>query len=123
MFEVIINKPFVAAHRLKLYDGSFEPLHGHNWKTEIRIRGEQLDSIEILIDFLDVKKEAEAVYEKIHYTYLNENQLFSGKNPSAEQVARYLFTEIAKRMNRAGIKVNRVTVWETDDCAASFFEE
>jgi len=122
MFEVIITKPFVAAHNLRLYDGSMEPLHGHNWKTEIRLVGEKLDGIEVLIDFLDVKKTAESVYKKIDYTYLNENALFKKINPSAEQVAKFIFGEMSKQLNRAGVRVARVTVWETDDCAASYYE-
>lgn len=120
MYEVIITAPFVAAHRLKLYDGSLEPLHGHNWKVEIRLRGGDLDQIEVLIDFLEVKAKLKEMLEQIDYSFLNENPQFSGKNPSAEQVARWLFDKMAQHVQHPVAKVSKVTVWETEDCAASY---
>jgi len=122
MYEVIISAPFVAAHRLKLYDGELEPLHGHNWKTEVRVQGEKLDQIEVLIDFLDVKALVQKTLKEIDYTFLNENQRFAGRNPSAEVVAYWLFQELKKAIQHSVAKIAKVTVWETDDCAASYAE-
>ena len=122
MYEVIITQPFVAAHRLTLYDGSLEPLHGHNWKMEVRLQGQDLDKIEVLIDFLEVKAKVAAILKEIDYTYLNENLKLEGHNPSAEIVARWLFQKIKGSIDHPVAKVSKVTVWETDDCAASYSE-
>ena len=122
MFEVVLTHPFVAAHRLKLYDGSLEPLHGHNWKVEVRLQGDRLDQIEVLIDFLEAKKRIGEYLKEIDYTYLNENPKFAGKNPSAEVVAYWLFQRLKDSLDHPVAKVSKVTIWETDDCAASYSE-
>jgi len=122
MYEVVITQPFVAAHRLKLYDGSLEPLHGHNWKLEVRVAGKDLDQIEVLIDFLEVKAKVQELLKKIDYTYLNENLNFEGRNPSAEVVAFWLFQKLKGEIQHPVARVTKVTVWETDDCAASYSE-
>lgn len=122
MYEVIITHPFVAAHQLKLYDGSMEPLHGHNWKVEVRLGGNDLDQIEVLIDFLEVKKKVQESLKQIDYTFLNENNLLEGRNPSAEVVAFWLFKKLEKTIDHPVARIQRVTVWETEDCAASYGE-
>lgn len=122
MYEVIISHPFVAAHRLTLYDGSLEPLHGHNWRTEVRLAGKDLDRIEVLIDFLEVKAKVKELLGKIDYTFLNENPELQTRNPSAEVVAYWLFQKLKQAVDHPVAKVTKVTVWETDDCAASYSE-
>jgi len=122
MYEVIITQPFVAAHQLKLYDGALEPLHGHNWKVEVRLEGRDLDQIEVLIDFLEVKKQVQEILKKIDYSFLNENQQLEGRNPSAEVVAFWLFQKLKKAVPHPVARVSKVTVWETEDCAASYGE-
>ncbi len=122
MYEVVITQPFVAAHRLKLYDGSLEPLHGHNWKMEVRLQGKDLDSIEVLIDFLEVKAKVQEVLKGLDYTYLNENIKLEGHNPSAEVVAFWLFQKLKASIQHPVAKLSKVTVWETEDCAASYAE-
>lgn len=122
MYEVIITHPFAAAHRLTLYDGSLEPLHGHNWKVEVRLAGERLDRIEVLIDFLEVKKQVREILTNIDYTFLNENPSLEGRNPSAEVVAHWLFQKLKAALPHPVARVRQVTVWETEDCAASYGE-
>lgn len=122
MYEVIITHPFVAAHRLTLLDGSLEPLHGHNWKMEVRLEGKELDKIEVLIDFLEVKKQVGEILKKIDYTFLNKNPNLKGRNPSAEVVAFWLFKKIQEAVPHPVARVSKVTVWETEDCAASYGE-
>jgi 6-pyruvoyltetrahydropterin/6-carboxytetrahydropterin synthase len=122
MYQVRITAPFVAAHRLKLYDGSFEPLHGHNWRVEVRLEGRDLDQIEVLIDFLEVKKHLQEILKGIDYTFLNENPQMSGRNPSAEVVAHWIFKKLQAATDHPVARVREVTVWETEDCAATYGE-
>lgn len=122
MYEVIITHPFVAAHQLTLYDGSLEPLHGHNWKVEVRLQGKDLDKIEVLIDFLEVKKRLQERLKQLDYTFLNENKELNGRNPSAEVVAFWLFQRLQQALDHPVARVTKVTVWETEDCAASYSE-
>jgi len=51
LFEVKVISSFAAAHNLKDFRGKCENLHGHNWKVEVVLRGESLESNGILVDF------------------------------------------------------------------------
>ena len=55
-YEVMIERNFSSAHQLRGYKGKCENLHGHNYKVEIYARGEELNNIGLLIDFVDLKK-------------------------------------------------------------------
>ena len=123
MYEVIITQPFTAAHRLKLYDGEWEPLHGHNYKVEVRLAGKDLDRIEVLIDFLEVKKELQDFLKEIDYSFLNENLKLEGRNPSAEVVAYWLFKRMQGKIQHPVARVKKVTVFESEVCAASYSED
>src|SRR5688572_2195891 len=36
-FEITTTRHFSAGHQLVLYDGSLEPLHGHNWVVKVSV--------------------------------------------------------------------------------------
>jgi 6-pyruvoyltetrahydropterin/6-carboxytetrahydropterin synthase len=99
-----------------------EPLHGHNWRVEVRLEGKDLDQIEVLIDFLEVKKQLQEILKTIDYSFLNENPQMSGRNPSAEVLASWLFKKLQAATEHPVARVSEVTVWETEDCAASYCE-
>ena len=54
MHEVSIEMEFSSAHALRGYRGKCENTHGHNYKVEVHVRGENLDHIGLLVDFRDV---------------------------------------------------------------------
>ena len=56
MFEVKVESSFSAAHHLLNYKGACENQHGHNWKVEVYVRGENLNESGILVDFKVLKK-------------------------------------------------------------------
>jgi 6-pyruvoyl tetrahydropterin synthase len=36
-FELTTSRHFSASHQLRLYDGSIEAMHGHNWVVKVMI--------------------------------------------------------------------------------------
>src|SRR5512139_3759543 len=108
MYELKIVTQFAAAHRLENFYGKCESLHGHNWKVEVFVVGNALDSAGLLIDFGVMKARTKEVLEEIDHKYLNELAAFQDRNPSSENLARYLFERLGAILNRAGIKVSRV---------------
>ena len=121
MFELSIHRDFAAAHNLRGYAGNCERLHGHNWKVEIVIRSEALDSLGMVIDFREVKKVADAVLEEFDHHYLNELARFQKRNPTTENIASVIFSEIAQKLPR-GVSLAKVTVWESEGCSATYSE-
>ena len=51
MFEVSVEETFAAGHSLRNYRGKCENVHGHNYRVQITVEGEELNSIGLLIDF------------------------------------------------------------------------
>jgi 6-pyruvoyltetrahydropterin/6-carboxytetrahydropterin synthase len=43
MFELKVVTYFAAAHQLKMVSKKCENLHGHNWKIEVCVAGENLN--------------------------------------------------------------------------------
>jgi 6-pyruvoyltetrahydropterin/6-carboxytetrahydropterin synthase len=123
MYELKIITQFAAAHRLENFYGKCEALHGHNWKVEVFLAGERLDRAGLLLDFGVVKAKAREVLEEIDHKYLNELSAFKEQNPSSENLARYLFQRLSDTLNRDGVTVRRVNVWESDTSCAAYYQD
>jgi len=112
MFELRVEKMMACAHRLTDYDGPCERLHGHNYKIEVAYTGTELDRSGLLVDFGDIKKALNAILDELDHRFLNELPAFAGISPSAENIARYIYTELEKTtFDRATLA--SVAVWET----------
>src|SRR5580704_9878621 len=108
-FEITTTRTFCAAHQLRLYDGSIEPLHGHNWKVRITVAAPVLDSIGVVMDFHELERLADEIIGPMHNRHLNDLPAFGRLNPSAENVALH----IAQSMRLpAPVKLGSVEVWE-----------
>jgi 6-pyruvoyltetrahydropterin/6-carboxytetrahydropterin synthase len=122
MYEVSVDESFAAAHNLRNYHGKCEALHGHNYKVRVILAGKELDSTGLLYDFVHLKQVIQGVIRSLDHKYLNELKPFDALNPSAENIARYIYEETAKQLLKAanGAGVASVTVWETDTAAATY---
>lgn len=123
MYELKIITQFAAAHRLENFNGKCEALHGHNWKVEVFLAGEQLDEAGLLVDFGVIKARTNSLLEEIDHKYLNELEAFREQNPSSENLARYLFERLSAAPIRDGVRVCRVNVWESDTSCASYYRD
>ena len=72
MYQITVSRIFSAAHAIRIYDGSFEPLHGHNWTVEVTVEASQLDAIEVVMDFHQLEKIVDELIEHVHNKNLNE---------------------------------------------------
>ncbi|MDQ2945167.1 MAG: 6-carboxytetrahydropterin synthase, partial [Acidobacteriota bacterium] len=55
MFEVSVEQTFAAGHALRNYHGKCENVHGHNYRVQITVAGQNLDENGLLVDFLELK--------------------------------------------------------------------
>jgi 6-pyruvoyltetrahydropterin/6-carboxytetrahydropterin synthase len=79
-----------GAHYLQLnYESKCSNLHGHNWQVTIYCKSEELDENGMVVDFTKIKEQA----MKLDHKNLNEVLAF---NPTAENIAEYLCTNIPK---------------------------
>jgi 6-pyruvoyltetrahydropterin/6-carboxytetrahydropterin synthase len=88
MFEVSVDRTFAAGHALRDYKGKCENVHGHNYRVQITVQGEQLDSTGLLVDFIDLKRLTDEVIAYLDHRFINDLEPFDVLNPSAENLAK-----------------------------------
>ena len=79
----------------------------------------ELDKIGMLIDFKRVKKVLAKVLEKMDHKFLNSLSFFKKTNPTSENIAKYIY----QQLHRSGLKVGTVTVWESENCRATYGQD
>ncbi len=121
MYELTVEASFSAAHNLRGYNGACENLHGHNWKVEVRVVSDVLDKVGMVIDFRRLKGETGRIIEGLDHKYLNEVAPFDRENATAENISRFIYLKL-KEILGPEIKVARVTVWESENAAAAYYE-
>ena len=90
------SRGFVADHYHAL-DGFTEPRHGHNWELEATVSNEESDRLGAILD---------ACIKEINYSLLNELQILSGRNPTAEAVAECVFNYlVASKFSPVEVRV------------------
>jgi len=123
MFELSVTARFSAAHHLRGYPGVCAAPHGHNWDVRVFVRGSRPNRMGVIVDFRELRQAVEQVIKRLDHTDLSALELFRGKNPTSENIARFLFREISARVNCRTHKVSRVSVQETPGTEASYWEE
>ena len=122
MYDVTVKTGFAAAHQLRLYDGKYENLHGHNWTAQVTVEADELDPIGVGIDFVELKAMVEKNLSELDYHNINEVPPFDEQNPSAENIAHWLFLKLKVEVNSNSTRVKRVEICEMEGCGASYFE-
>jgi 6-pyruvoyltetrahydropterin/6-carboxytetrahydropterin synthase len=122
MYELKIISHFAAAHQLREFKGKCENLHGHNWKIEVFVRGENLGKDGLLIDFKLIKEATDRILDELDHQFLNELEPFKTLNPSSENIAHYLFKSLSQELNGDNIRIAKVTAWESDSACATYME-
>jgi 6-pyruvoyltetrahydropterin/6-carboxytetrahydropterin synthase len=122
MFEVSVKSRFSAAHHLTGYAGNCAAPHGHNWDVELFVAGETLDGMGILVDFRRIKDALKDVLADLDHKDLNVVAEFRDRSPTSEHLAQLIFRRVAERLKCQGCRVSRVTVGETPESRASYWE-
>jgi len=120
MFEVSVEYTFAAGHALRGYKGKCENVHGHNYKVQLVVGGEQLDSAGLLLDFVEIRKSMKEIVERLDHRFLNDLAPFDQLNPSAENIAKYFFDALEPQVRQRNLHVAAVTIWETDTTSATY---
>lgn len=122
MYRLTVKTGFAAAHNLINYQGDCENLHGHNWKIDVTVTARELDQAGLAIDFKVLKRETNAVLDQLDHKYVNQHPFFTSLSPSSENIARFLYHELATRLNDGNVTVEKIGVWESDNACAEYYE-
>ena len=124
MFELRVEHSFPAGHELRGHPGKCANPHGHNYRVQVAVEGPRVNEIGLLMDFSDLKRALREVCERMDHAYLNDLPPFQNVNPSAENVARYVFDEVnlllADALRASGLRLTEAVVQETDTAWAVY---
>ena len=125
MYTLKVEGAFEAAHQLPDYPGKCASLHGHNWVVEAVVKGRELDKLGMLVDFKTVKKALNNVLDRYDHRFLNELVPFNtGVNPTAENLARIIFTELEdNEAFTAEVQLAAVTVFESPKSSVTYTKD
>ncbi|MGB0715687.1 MAG: 6-pyruvoyl trahydropterin synthase family protein [Phycisphaerae bacterium] len=117
VYSIDVNDSFNATHRVKLPDGEWEPLHGHDWHVTAHFRTEILDTNGMVVDFLEAGEALRSILNAWNHADLNQHPDFADAPPTAEIVARRILEKLEER----GLQqIARVSVVEAPGCTATF---
>jgi 6-pyruvoyltetrahydropterin/6-carboxytetrahydropterin synthase len=116
-FEITITRRFDATHALRLNDGSWEPVHGHEWIVVVTVGAPRLDAMGVVMDFHELEGQVERIVGAMRGRHLNELVAFARRNPSAEHVALHVGERLALP---EGVRLVSVQVTEAEHCVATY---
>lgn len=108
---MLLSREFIfdAAHNLIHYHGKCEKLHGHTYRLKIVLEGEP-DSEGMVMDFIELDSIVkERVISRLDHSYINDTIT----QPSAENIALWIWRELEKHVKRENCGLYEVHVWET----------
>ena len=115
---------FESAHQINGYNGKCKRLHGHNWSVEAVVTGSELDELGMLVDFKILKSELNSVLDELDHRYLNDLPAFEIKNPTAENIAKYVFENLSKSevFSKSAAKLKAIRIFETPKSCVTYTE-
>ena len=119
MFFAIVEIPFHASHQLTLPDGSKEPLHCHNWLVTAQVSRRTLDQMGLVMDFNILGGLVKNIVTPFDNNTLDKIDYFKQKNPSAENVAMYIYEKLEQKLPK-GVNLKEIKVVEQPGCSAKF---
>lgn len=118
-YEISAQTTFAASHQLRGYKADLEPLHGHNFRVEAHVAAAALPEAGYVLDFLELEAMLKEVVAPFDHRHMNERAPFDRLNPTTENLARFFFEELEKKLPR-GLSLTRVRVWEAPTYSASY---
>jgi len=120
MFEVTVQDSISSAHQLPGYDGPCKYMHGHTWKVQIVVSGNDLDKVGLLADFKVLKNKLKEILLPLDHVVLNDLPAFKELNPSTENLARHIYRTLGPHC--APLRLKQVQVWESETASVIYYE-
>ena len=121
MFTISVERHFRASHQLTLPDGSKEPVHHHDWVVTASLSSEKLNNMGIVMDFQVLKAMIDKTVSGFDNKALEEFDYFQRNNPSAENVAKYIYDKLLIELPN-GVKLQNIRIVEEPGCSVKFHE-
>jgi 6-pyruvoyltetrahydropterin/6-carboxytetrahydropterin synthase len=119
-FEVGVTVTFEAHHHLV---GNFGPAtqpHGHTYRVEATVSGQQLLPDGTLFDITRLQSALDGLIAQLDSRDLNQIEGLAAPNPTVEVVARYLAERLAPALDGQSLDQLTTRVWESPEAFASY---
>ena len=120
MYQVSIEQHFDAAHFLRGYGGKCEALHGHRFRVVVRVKAAEVDDIGLAYDFVELKRQLGDILSRFDHTCLNDVSPFDQINPSSENIASTIYSELQPKLAGAPVSLACVEVWESPQSGVAY---
>jgi 6-pyruvoyltetrahydropterin/6-carboxytetrahydropterin synthase len=96
--EIFKEFTFEAAHRLPNLPAGHKctRLHGHSFRVAVYVTGPVAEREGWVMDFGDLKQAFKPIYDTLDHNYLND--IPGLENPTSENLARWIWRELAPRL-------------------------
>jgi 6-pyruvoyltetrahydropterin/6-carboxytetrahydropterin synthase len=116
---------FDAAHRLYLKDlteeenreiyGKCSCFHGHTYRLQVTVSG-KIQPTGMIINFTDLKQlVTDRILSRYDHACLNELAEYKDQPTTAENMVRHIFDVLTPCLEKKGIALTRVRLYETPD--------
>jgi 6-pyruvoyltetrahydropterin/6-carboxytetrahydropterin synthase len=115
---VCSNPAWSDAENRRVYGGNANPNgHGHNFMLEVTVEGQPDAVTGMVFDLRELKEILnQEVVEPMDHRFLNrEVPPFDRVVPTAENIAREIWTRIETRVRRPNVRLRNVRLYETAD--------
>jgi len=120
VYQVSVEQHFDAAHFLRGYQGKCEALHGHRFRVVVKVRASRVNNIGIAYDFTELKSHLRAILSRFDHTCLNDVPPFDKINPSSENIASTIYSELKSKVAGAPVSLTCVEVWESPQTGVAY---
>ena len=121
MFTVSVETRFWASHQLTLSDDSKEPVHSHDWLVSADVSSGKLNNMGVVMNFQSLRAMLNETVADFDNSALEKIEYFQQNNPSAENVAKYIYEKLGPKLAE-GVKLRNIRVVEEPGCSAEFGE-
>ncbi len=120
MYQISVEQHFDAAHFLRGYQGKCEALHGHRFRVVAKVKAPRLDDIGMAYDFTELKRYLRDILSRFDHTCLNDVPPFDKINPSSENIATTVYSELQDRLMATPVSIASVEVWESPQSGVAY---
>ncbi|MEE9269981.1 MAG: 6-carboxytetrahydropterin synthase [Candidatus Krumholzibacteria bacterium] len=118
-FELGAEAFFGARHYLS-FGGDRGETHYHSWRVEVLFESDANDEEGTVLGFAEARDALEAKIADYNETLLNNVEPFDRIQPTAENIARVIFQDIAPGLARGATRLKTVRVWESPTNHAAY---
>ncbi|MGB9561247.1 MAG: 6-carboxytetrahydropterin synthase QueD [bacterium] len=122
MFYIKVRGEFSAAHRIVGYPGKCGSIHGHRWEVIVEVKVDRLNKIGMGMDFSILKEKLQNIINSLDHRYLNEIEPFSSVNPTAENIAKFIYYALKEQMGE-DFRLCSVEIFEGANSSVRYIEE